>query len=95
MSSIMSYEKDPRRFWFSAWQKCPTGGTRYLSGWAFGDSPELAKQNAMHNVKNTREICPNSFTPDVNILGTVIELHIAQSVFDNPHRETFIITLHP
>lgn len=75
----MSTEKKEIRYWFSARQVCQhgqgsvTGGVRYHSGWCFGKDEESAKLSATNDVKRTRELCPNSFTPDHSIAGTLIE----------------------
>lgn len=88
----MSYDNNPKRFWYSARQVTPHG-TRYDSGWTFGDDLEAAKNSAVTATKRTRELCPKSFTPSFDIPGTVIEFSLVQNVPEDAIIETFSLTL--
>ena len=88
----MSYDNNPKRFWFSCRQVC-VNGVRYLSGWTFGDDLEAAKNSAVTATKRARELCPKSFTPSFDIPGTVIEFSLVQNVPEDAIIETFSVTL--
>lgn len=88
----MSYDNNPKRFWYSARQvDSAMPVARYDSGWCFGDDLEKAKAAAVQAVKKTRELCPGSFTPDFTLTGTSIEFSLVQNVPDNPLYEIFTV----
>lgn len=90
----MSYDNNPKRFWFSCRQvDTAARGTRYDSGWCFGDDLESAKISALNSVKRTHELFPNSFKPNPKLKGSLMEFSLVQDIPENGIYDSFTVSV--